>query len=244
MKNLFIGLSVAAPWDTLPPSGRAIDTTSRHLTLSFLGPVETATLPRPKELTLAPTGIATELLFLGKTASAKASFLTQEDQLFHYRKDKLKESSEWIPHIALARRPFDDNLWEEWFEPFPFFCPEIHLYQSGTNTLPITYEQLQTYELMPPFVEIEHTADLAFEIRGSSLDELYLHALLALSFQAPKLITYRTRERMHSLDAVVIALNEAISLMDAEWGCPMKAVSFHGKVSGDPLLTWEMIIDV
>ena len=53
--------------------------------------------------------------------------------------------------------------WLDHFTPLPFFVKAIHLYQSLGN---LQYQSLWESPLLSPFEELEHTADIAFLIRG------------------------------------------------------------------------------
>ncbi len=108
------------------------------------------------------------------------------------------------------------------------------------------YQSLWERTLLSPFDEFEHTADIAFLIRGYSIQELHQHAQLALAFQFPPLIKFYRSQSQNSLEEVIISLNEIVAMADTEFGCPFKAVSFHGNIqSGDQnMLHWEMVVDV
>jgi len=110
----------------------------------------------------------------------------------------------------------------------------------------ITYKSLWEIPLLPPFEEFEHTADIAFLLRGNTPEELHRHAELALSFKFPPLIEFFSAEKQHTVQEIVIALNVLIGKADQIYGCPLKAVSFHGNIAQGPhnLLYWEMIVDV
>jgi hypothetical protein len=119
----------------------------------------------------------------------------------------------------------------------------LHLYKSMGN---LEYQSLWEMPLLPPFEELEHTADLAFHIRGSTVQQLHTHAQLALAFKFPPLVSCFTQKTQNSLKEIIISLNEMISQADMEFGCPFKAVSFHGEIKEDAqkLLHWNMIVDV
>jgi len=87
---------------------------------------------------------------------------------------------------------------------------------------------------------------IAFSIRGNSIEQLHLHAQLALAFKSPQLIPFFTSRLQNSLEEVIISLNEMVSSADAEFGSPFKAISFHGTITPDEqnILRWEMIVDV
>ena len=109
------------------------------------------------------------------------------------------------------------------------------------------YLSIWSWPLLPPFEEIEHLADIAFHVYGQKIDQLYMHAFVALSFKCPPLLDYFQEKReLQSMEEIVIYLNEAVSKADQEIGCPFKAVSFHGTIERmqNHLLRWEMIVDV
>jgi SHS2 domain-containing protein len=99
-----------------------------------------------------------------------------------------------------------------------------------------------------PFEEKEHTADIAFIIRGENFNELYHNAQIALCFYHNKIFPYLqlNQKEKTNIDEVIISLNEIITIIDREIGSPFKAVSFHSNIttSKQNLLQWEMIVDV
>ena len=149
----------------------------------------------------------------------------------------------FFPHITIARAPFDIKDWLAHFDPLPFFVKAIHLYQSLGN---LHYQSIWESPLIPPFEEFEHTADIAFLVRGNTPQELHLNAQIALAFKFPPLVNFLSTILQDSLDEIIISLNEIVAKADMELGCPFKAISFHGKIIKDPyqILHWEMIVDV
>ena len=99
---------------------------------------------------------------------------------------------------------------------------------------------------MAPFEEIEHTADIAFIIRGATMRDLWLHAQLAMGFKSPSLVPYISRKgEFKTLDDVIQALNALVGKIDLEIGSPFKAVSYHATLkTQNNYLEWTMIIDV
>lgn len=97
-----------------------------------------------------------------------------------------------------------------------------------------------------PFEEIEHTADIAFIVRGQSMQEIGAHAQQALCEKFPELTVYKQPFSDNiTLDDIIIGLNEMITRADIAEGCGLKAISFHGDVHREnEILTWEMILDV
>lgn len=260
--RLFFGANVEAPWPDDYPTARMIPEETRHVTFAFLGLqslsklqqlLPSAPLPSFK---IGPVGIGKELVLLPpgecRVAALAVEWIDPSSEFNDYHKKfKLwlksngyaQDERTFFPHITLARSPFDKEAWKEHFTPLPFYVKAIHLYQSMGN---LSYKSLWQYPLLSPFDELEHTADIAFLVRGSSLQQLYWHAQLALSFKFPHLIEFFNREPQDSLDEIIISLNQIIGQADTRYGCPFKAVSFHGKIKADEqhTLEWEMIVDV
>ena len=103
------------------------------------------------------------------------------------------------------------------------------------------YEKVESCSLKAPFEVREHTADLAFVIRGKSLDEMYVHGMIALAFSFPQTVQFFEKKSVRSIEEVVQELNRLITRMDTEIGSPFKAVSYSGNVKQGE---WEMIVDV
>jgi 2'-5' RNA ligase len=260
-KRLFFGAQITAAWPQELPSGRIIDEEMRHITLAFLGDNDFLTLE--KKLDRAPlppfsigmAGVGFELLFLPKeqprVVALNINWLEDPHPIYSFQRNlsqwleesgyKLKKHS-FMPHITIARAPFEQEQWKSRFEPVPFFLSAIHLYESLGN---LNYQSLWKVPLIVPFTEIDHTADIAFIVRATSMQQLFIHAQLALFFVFPPLSQFYTPSGTETLDEIIIELNRMIALADAEEGCPFKAVSFHGSVvKRDDLFTWEMIVDV
>ncbi len=260
-KRLFFGAHVEAPWPKHYPSARMIDEKTRHITLAFLGEQLLskwdslqALIPIPS-FRLGPVGIADQLVFLppeqSRVAALSVRWLDPMHALNHYQTllaNWLNEQGysldkrPFFPHITLARTPFDQEDWLREFCPLPIFVSAICLYQSLGN---LQYEPIWQWPLLPPFEEFEHTADIAFLIRGMSMQELHLHAQLALAFKFPPLVDFLSTHLQNSLNEIIISLNEIVARADTEMGCPFKAISFHGEVKIEAdMLMWEMIVDV
>lgn len=262
-KRLFFGAQVEAPWPREYPQARIIDEKMRHITLAFLGQnslshLQTllSSIPHPT-FHIGPTGIADELIFLppkmSRVAAVCVKWLETPFQLNAYQKtlcdwlnaqDYSLDERPFFPHITIARSPFEKKDWQEKFSPLPFYVRGIHLYESIGN---LQYRSIWQWLLLPPFEELEHTADIAFLVRGTTLQELYLHAQVALAFEFPPLIHFFDIDHLpNSLDEIIISLNAIVTKTDTEFGCPFKAVSFHGKIKNDPqnFFFWEMIVDV
>ena len=259
MQRLFFGLEVDSPWPSFYPEGRLISEKQRHITLAFLGFVDPTALQKSIEkiplpsFSIGPVGFCDQLLFLPeerpRTVSWHIEWLSEERELSGYRVellhwlDKLGYRTDrrpFLPHLTIARTPFKREEWEG-FSSQPFITKALHLYESIGN---LHYPSRWQFPLEPAFEEFEHTADLAFSVRASNLQQLYLHAALALSFKFPPLIAYLKRPNNKTIGDffdVISALNELIAVADQEQGCPFKAVSYHGQFKEN---SWEMIVDV
>ena len=260
-KRLFFGAEVRAPWPQDFPPGRLIPEETRHVTLAFLGEQAFSSLsphlpqlPRPA-FRIAPAGIGSELLFLPKgqprVIALSITWLENPQSFFSFQ----QELSSWLeekgfalkkgafsPHITVARAPFEQTKWQERFSPLPFYLSAVHLYESAGH---LSYYPLWSHPLTPPFCEREHMADIAFDIYGESMRQLFISAQLALFFKFPVLAHYYTPAAVDTIEAIVIELNRMIALCDSERGCPLKAVSFHGSAAfQNNLYSWEMIVDV
>jgi hypothetical protein len=174
----------------------------------------------------------------------KEEFLGYQKQLIVWLKEKgfhPKERGEFLSHVTVARQPFEVRDWKEAFEKLPLFSSNLHLCESLGNS---RYEVCWTHPAVAPFEEIEHTADLAFVIRGANFSEIFLHAELALSFHFPPLIRYFSTPEIKSEEEVVRELNRLVALADEKEGTPFKAVSYSGVFKKEQFLEWEMIVDV
>lgn len=265
MKNscrLFFAYSIDAPWPSSYPEGRLIAEEGRHITVAFLGNCDPNALlqnlhmtPLP-HLSISPVGIADRILFLPKDAHRVASYhvdwLEKKSLLEDYANTLgqwLKalgysvDARPWLSHVTIARAPFKTEEWESSFEPLPCAMRALTLYESMGN---LTYKPLWSHSWLLPFEEFEHTADIAFRIRGSSLKELFLHAQYALAFKFPPLLSFVQEGNPSNIDEIIINLNELVMRADCAIGCPFKSVSFHGEIRQDKhnILIWEMIVDV
>jgi 2'-5' RNA ligase len=153
------------------------------------------------------------------------------------------DSRPFFPHITLARGPLDVESWKKIPCEIPFYIRSIALMESLGHS---RYQHLWRHSFLPPFAEIEHTADIAFLIRGSDFYDLFFHAQIALSFKFPALVAYLSKEKnFPSLDTVIAALNDVIARADLDIGIPFKAVSYHDEMAyHSNHLEWKMIVDV
>lgn len=264
-KRLFFGIDVSAPWPHEYPQGRLLEESYRHITVAFLGNVSYEKLV--KILPEIPTipikvGLAARLdacLFLPPRKPRvvawhvnwiddSSTLLAFQQQLVKWLQEhgfQIKNSDrEFLPHVTLCRAPFVIKQWKHTFSPVPCVLKNLHLYESLGN---MKYQSLWNIPLQLPFEEIEHTADIAFNIYGENLQQLHNHAQVALAFRFPALLPYFSElKEINSLAEIISDLNKVIAKADGEIGCPFKAVSFHGEIQKDQnqILFWEMIVDV
>lgn len=251
-KRLFFGFEIVAPWPEELPKGRLLREEDRHLTIAFLGEEKLdqilTQIPKPS-FSLGLGGMFDQAFFLPKRSPRVAAWHIKwfegelesyQKQLVAWLKEKgfsLKEK-EFLSHVTIARQPFSVADWKKAFQPLPLFLGNLQLYESLGKS---RYKVCWSHPILPPFEEKEHTADIAFTIRGANLFELFLHAQLALSFHFPPLVRYISLEKVMHPEEMIEMLNRCIALADEKEGCPFKAVSYHGNMEEQE---WEMIVDV
>ena len=256
-KRLFIGFKIEAPWPDFP-RGRILHSEHRHLTVAFLG--DCNRLPSRDEIIepsflIGLTGVLNKIVFLpphsSRVVAYHLEFLEHKNLFFQYQKDlvnglikngfRQQEKKDFLAHVTIARGDFSKEDWLENFEPLPCFLSNLCLYESlGNSEYKIEWQK----EILPPFDVIEHTADIAFKIRGKSIQDLYLHAFLALCFYDPQMIEFYSFKDVKTVEEIVQVLNLQIAKIDSERGSPFKAVSYHGEIIKNQFWEWEMIVDV
>lgn len=262
-KRLFFGLDIQAPWPHQMPKGRMVAKHHRHLTLAFLGNVPSYPLEESLErfievpLEVGPAGYFDYYLPLPSghphVIAWHASFFHDEGAVANLQRlladwllqrGYLVDKKPWLPHVTLCRQPFETHAWEEAFAPIPFYCGGIHLYESKGD---LQYIPLWSCPLKAPFEELSPSAGSGFVIRGKDLEQIYHHAITALSFKMPaSLESMDLRPSLLNIKQLASSLNELITSVDRKVGSDIKAVSFPGalhEVRGG-LLELEMIIDV
>lgn len=253
-KRLFFAVGIEAPWPATWPEDSVLDVEYRHCTVAFLGEVETPAwdqIPKPP-FRVGPSGWFDKALKLPeKTPRVIAWHITWRNSLLHqyqatlaqkFQKSPGESQEPWLSHLTLCRRPLKADEWLTQFAPLPCFASSLHLYESLGHS---RYRSLWSYPIAPAFEELEHTADIAFRVLGSTPQDLYANAFTALAFKCPQMLNYWEELVAPELEDIVEALNQAVCRTDAAVGCPFKAVSLHGEiVEIDGLLNWEMIVDV
>lgn len=264
MKRLFWGLEVKAPWPLKYPPGRILDFSHRHLTLAFIGEEDEfkimnalARLP-PPSFKVGFSGKFNRCVFLPAkhphVVAWQILWWGVMDKLERYRKDliqwhkslliHLDEKKSFLPHVTIARDPHNYKEWGNAFIPLPLITRNVYLFESLGHS---QYKPLFTYPIKAPFEEFDHTADLAYLIRGENLGEIFYNAYAALAFKFPALLKVSIEiSEFSSLNDIILYLNRIIGKADEREGSPFKAVSHHGTINLDEegLLTWEMIVDV
>jgi len=206
------------------------------MTLAFLGEQEPESVIQDinkYQLKIAPVGYFDRCQFISSVVCWHMHLLSQKEI-----------AKDLLAHVTIARRPFDKKAWLESFEPRPFVASGVHLYESLGHS---HYKSLKKITFTLPFEEFEHTADIAFIVRAQNMQELYFTAAIALSFHFLPFLQFIEKEVCFTtLDEIISSLNTMIALADSAFGCPLKAVSYHGEIviRKDSLLEWEMIVDV
>lgn len=263
---LFFALEVRAPWPERLPAGRMVAEEGRHATLAYLGGVDRAlveaalpAMPLPG-FRVGCAALFDSCLFLPPRrptcATWRISWLEKGEEIASYQRELssylLKRAllpdrggdRGFLPHTTLCRKPFSPSHWRESFSPLPLYFSSLHLYESRGA---LNYSPIWSHSMYPPFEEIDQTAGIAYQIYAEDIGQLFLHALLALAFNSPALLSHlEAQQQLADIDDVVIALNEAIARLDCSKGSPYKAVSFHGDLlrGEEGIYQWEMIVDV
>jgi 2'-5' RNA ligase len=257
MERFFIAFIIDAPWPRELPAARLLEPEERHLTLAFIGKDDRErvvhsfqTLAR-HPLPFGFCGYFDSILFLPKNSSRVIAYHAQipnEEELNEFvgivhQRMSLDMPRKWLPHVTMGRSPFEKKEWEKSFAKIPFNVSSLGLFESIGN---LRYKLLSEISLVPMIERVEHTADIAFLLRGKTVSDLFRHALISLAFDDMGFLSFlENMKEVSSIDEIIIELNRFVRELDTERGCPFKAVSFHGalKKVGE-LYEWEMIVDV
>lgn len=260
MKRLFFAFEALSNGPSPLPGGRLLKEEERHMTAAFIGRADweklESELPQlpPFPFTLGFCGLCQEILFLSHVVAYRVDFSPATDQnlanyatslnqwLYEHAYLKKPETRPFLPHITLARRPFDYKKWKKIPTHWPVTFQRLNLYESLGG---LHYQPIWHTNLIPPFEEREHTADIEFLVRGRDLTELFRHSAFALLTRFPEGGAFYRDQAPQSIDEIIFLLNDWIRQMDGEIGCPFKAVSWHGKIEEEgEHMKWEMIVDV
>jgi len=264
-KRFFFGFEVETIWPNIFEEKKIIKEKNRHITLLFLGEnnlkdVEKLLndLPLLNEQ-IAPVGFFDECLFLPEKSprlvAYRVNFLNKKSKIQNYQKNLFEffqtkkifikhNHKNFLPHITICRNNFDIKKWEESFQQFPLYLKSFNLFESLGDC---NYQTLWKKSFLKPFDEIEHTADIAFIIKGNNFSDLLYNSFIALSFKVFNFLHYfKNLKDVSSIDDVIINLNELITKAEIDGEhLPFKAVSFHSNIEKkDDILNWEMIVDV
>lgn len=262
-KRLFFAAEITAAWPLNFPPARIIDEQYRHMTLAFLGKTSVSHLldavkniPQP-EIEFGVGGCSRKWIFLPDEENARViaadaewisdgqPFLDFQAALEAWLKNLNflhKDNRAFFPHITVGRGTFDVETWKKFPCSIPFYLSTIALQESLGYS---HYKPIWRHRFTPPFEEIEHTADIAFLVRGKNFLDLYNHAFLALTFKCPPLVAFRAgHAEMASLDQVIKTLNFTLGIADQAIGVPFKAVSYHDELRPGKYLEWVMIVDI
>jgi len=262
-KRVFFGFEIEALWQ-LPEEKELISEKNRHITLLFLGEnirseVQKYFFEMPRiSCEIGLVGYFSKCLFLPKKhprlVAFEVDFFDKNEIIKKFQKDlfeffknknfKIRQKNDFLPHVTLLRNNFDKKKWLENFKFAPLYIKSFNFYESFPKS---EYQTLWKKDFLKPFEEIEHTADIAFIIRGKNYLDLLYSAFTALSFKTLYFMNYIEKLiTIDSIDDVIICLNNII--MQAEIDgihMPFKAVSFNTKIKQkDEILHWEMIVDV
>ena len=259
MERFFIAFVIEAPWPDILPAARYLFAEERHLTLAFIGKAQPEkllisfeTLPKPP-FSLGFCGYFDHLLFLPEHSRlprvvAWHAKIPQENAVRAFVAEihahmGLSFDKPWLPHVTIGRNPFEKAAWEKEFQPLPFMTYKIALFESLGS---LRYKPLAELLFTPPLERLEHTADIAFTVRGTSLNEILENALIGLSFDDPRFLRFQSSlKNVSSMEEIVMTLNRFIAAIDEIEGSAFKAVSFHGNVKEKQgFYEWEMIVDV
>ncbi len=257
----FLAFAASEEYPHKLPEGREIAPSMRHLTLVFFPEVDLKGLigaldklsPLPqlgfggiaKEFVLLPprhprvlawnVNLGPSLPVIARLAETYGIWAEREGFL------QQRETRAYLPHVSLMRSPFSHLDRIKTVYPHPILFPSLHLYESVGN---LEYEKRWSKELIVPYREIPHTADVAFEIVGRSLEELYWNASLALATRWEQLLPSEIPV-LESHPDLIRMLNKRIAEIDSAEGISLKAVSYHSTLTKREDVTyWEMIVDV
>jgi RNA 2',3'-cyclic 3'-phosphodiesterase len=263
IKRCFLGMEIDCPWPDMPQKGRILKERNRHVTLAFFGNISSQNIEDiiykmkniPRQIGAA--GIFDKVLFLPikcpRTVSWNISWMNNE-KMEYFLRSVLKQLQEigfifktdnFLWHLTLCREDFQKKEWEKKFKKLPLFVKKLHLYESMEFS---EYKSLWNRQFIMPFETKEHTADLAFIVRGENFQDIYHNAQIALAFFCPEIIAFLSfdKKNKNNIYDVIVSLNDIIFEFDKNAGSVFKAVSFNTNITvlDKNILQWEMIVDV
>jgi RNA 2',3'-cyclic 3'-phosphodiesterase len=261
IKKVFFGFDIETLWVDIPKEKKMINEANRHVTVVFLGNLDIGEIDfndLPKaDFEIGPVGFFNKCLFLPprhpRLVAYQIDFFEKDTLIksfqkklfeFFIKKNIVIKPNNFLPHVTICRNDFNKKVWEESFKFLPLFIKSLNFYESFKNS---EYKTLWQKDFIKPFEEIEHTADIAFIIRGKNYTDLLYNSFIALAFKSLDLLLYiKELNKVESIDDVVIKLNEIITKAEIDgFYIPFKAVSFHAYIEKkDDILNWEMIVDV
>lgn len=261
MARVFLALQAQEEYAQELPTGRDIAPTMRHMTLVFFPDADLERLVEALHaLSNLPKvgfgGVADSLLLLPPRHPHVLAWNVNLGPFYPFADTWQHTLTFWalasgflpknemrpfLPHVSLSRSPFHHLERMKTVIPVPICFSSLHLYDSVGN---LQYMKRWSKELIPPYLEIEHTADIAYKISGTSLSELFWNASLALATRCPRILPIEIPP-LNGHEDIIMHLNRRISEIDAAEGIPLKAVSYHGNLYQEEAITyWEMIVDV
>lgn len=210
LKRLFLGFKVDAPWFSIMPKGRIVAPESRHLTLAFLGEVDEGGLVKLLEeipmssYKVGAMGICKELIYLPpkkpNVAALSFNWLTQSELMLRFQQELvlwlrrfgyLSSDFEnvFLPHVTLARRPFNPLEWKEIFYPLPLSTSHLHLYESIGQ---LRYKPLWSKNVWQPISRIVSPPEDAckvYRLMANTYKDLWIHTWLGLGFVYPQVVS-------------------------------------------------------
>ncbi|NGX28683.1 MAG: RNA 2',3'-cyclic phosphodiesterase [Candidatus Anoxychlamydiales bacterium] len=265
-KRIFFGFEIETLWQDIPKEKKVIEEKNRHITLLFLGENNLSDVEKYlKDLPIldekiAPVGFFDKCLFLPekrpRLVAYRVDFLNKKSQIekfqnqlfefFQNKKFEIKHNHNFfLPHVTICRNNFDINKWKDSFIKTPLYLKSFNLFESlGGSVYKTLWKKIFVQK---PFLEIPHTADIAYLIKGANFSDLLYNSFIALSFKCLSFLNYfKELKDVKTIDDVIINLNEVITKAEiAGEHLPFKAVCFHADIiKKDDIFIWEMIVDV
>lgn len=189
LKRLFFGFNILSTWPDNIPKGRIIRETDRHMTVAFLGNIEFEQLeiilkdiPKPTS-PYGFSGIFDKVEFLPHKHPNVVAWhadlrcdLPWVENYYKILNAWLNEKgmattthNHFLPHVTLARKPFNCHDWCTQFRESVFISTALNLYESMGGLI---YKPIWTHPLLAPFEKI---SDREFIVRGQTTELLKQH---------------------------------------------------------------------